>query len=454
VSGHLIGWVTAAAQDEDAFSDAALLEAMLHFEVALAQAQADLGLIPPQAATAIAQHAPTFSVDPAQLALAGAHAGSPAIPFVQALIRHVAAHDGHAATYVHHGATSQDLLDSALASCAKACIARLQASLLQACGAAQSLARTHADAPMLARTLLQPAGITSAGYKCAQWAQALARARQRVLDTAGSALAISLGGAIGNLAAHGDAGPALRAALADKLALTDPGFTWHSYRDAWIALATDVALAAGSMRKVAADIALMVQAEVGEAAEPSALGRGGSTAMPHKRNPVLCLRVLAATQPVPGLIANLLASMPQEHERALGNWQAETSQYPAVLLHATRAASALAELLEGLSIDPVRCRDNIAALRGSVFSEPLAALFGPALGKTDAQALVSELARRAQHGTGEHLLGLAVEQQHSNPRLAGLTAREVEAVFDVDRAAQASARQVEPMLSALAGMLA
>jgi 3-carboxy-cis,cis-muconate cycloisomerase len=454
VSRHLVGWVTAAADNDDAFSDLALLQAMLRFESALAQAQAELGLIPKPAAAAIGQHALTFSPDPAPLALAGADAGSLAIPYVQALTRHVAAHDEHAAGYVHHGATSQDLLDSALALCAQTSIARLQAHLLNACNAAQSLARTHALVPMLARTLLQPAGITTVGFKCAQWAQALARTRRRVLDTAGSALAVSLGGAIGNLAAHGDAGADLRAALAAKLGLVDPGFTWHSGRDTWIALATDVALAAGSLRKIAADIALLAQAEVGEASEPAAVARGGSTAMPHKRNPVLCMRVLAATQPVPGLTANLLAAMPHEHERALGNWQAETSQYPAVLTQATTAASAMAELLAGLNIDLARCRGNIAACRGSVFSEVLAALFLPGLGKREAQALVSDLARRVQHNAQKSLLDLAIETARTDPRLSGLTVQAVEAVFDVDRVAQASAQQVEPMLSALAALVA
>jgi len=450
VSRHLIGWVTAAAEGDDAFSDTALLGAMLRFEVALAQAQAELGLIPGRAAEAIGRHAPSLSLDPAQLALAGAHAGSPAIPFVQALMRQVAAQDEPAARFVHHGATSQDLLDSALALCAQACVAQLEARLMQACHAAQALARRHAATPVLARTLLQPAGVTTVGFKCAQWALALMRSRRRMLDTAASALAVSLGGAIGNLLAHGAAGAGLRSALARKLGLHDPGFTWHSHRDAWIALAGDVALAAGSLRKVAGDIALMAQAEVGEASEPRAPARGGSTAMPHKRNPVLCLRVLAATQPVPGMIANLLAAMSQEHERALGNWQAETGQYPAVLLHTNSAASVLAELLSSMSIDPTRCRDNITALRGSVFSEPLAALFASGLGKAEAQALVADLAARVQRSEGEQLRDLALEQLRSDSRLAGIQPQQVEAIFDLDRAAQASALQVEAMLRAVA----
>jgi 3-carboxy-cis,cis-muconate cycloisomerase len=448
VSAHLIGWVGAAAR-EDAFDDDALLGAMLRFEVALAQAQGALGLIPAAAAAAIARHAPGFCADHEAMARAGALAGSPAIPFVQSLTRHIASQDPGAADFVHHGVTSQDLIDSALALCAQTEVAHLQAQLRIACDAAQGLARAHAATPMLARTLLQPAGVTTAGFKCAQWAQALARVRQRVLDSARGALAVSLGGAIGNLAAHGEAGPALRAALAGRLGLSDPGFTWHVWRDAWIALPTAVALAAATMRKIALDIALMAQAEVGEAAEPAAAGRGGSTAMPHKRNPVLSMRVLAATQPVPGHLANLLASMAHEHDRALGNWQAEAGEFAAVFGHAHAAAAALAELLAGLTIDQARCRHNIDATRGSVFSEALAALLVPAVGKRAGQALVSELADQVRQREGATLRAVALEQLRADPRLASVSPASVEAVFDVNRATQASARQVAPMLAAI-----
>ena len=444
MTGHLYQWVIIAPEGEEAFSDAALLTSMLRFEVALAQCQAKLSLIPQQAAASIAQHAGTFSIDPATLARAGAEAGSLAIPFVRALTAHVADRNEAAARYVHFGTTSQDVLDTALALCAKPAASALDQLLVSASHAAADLARRHAATPVLARTLLQPAGITTIGFKSAQWVQGLARTRRRLAESAAQSLAVSLGGAIGNLAAYGEAGVALRADLARALELSDPGTTWHTVRDRWIALACDLALSAGVMAKIARDISLMTQAEVAEAVEPQAEGRGGSTAMPHKRNPVLSMRVLAAVQPLPGLVANLLAAMGQEHERALGNWQAEMSQYPAVFIHALAAARALAELLEGLQIDEARCRANIDALRGTIFSEKLAALLLPMLGKTESQALVAQLCREALEGR-KHLRDCAAE----HPRLQSVPAADLTAVFDVEAAARVSMRQVEPMLEAI-----
>ncbi len=450
MTGPLYKWVVTGADGPHPFADVALLEAMLRFEVALAQVQARLGLIPDRCAALIAQHAGTTPLDPAVLARAGAQAGSLAIPFVQAVIAHVASHDPVAARYVHYGSTSQDVLDTALVLCARTAVTQLEQELHRACRAAISLARRHAGTPALARTLLQPAAVTTVGFRCAQWAQALAHSRGRLLDNADAGLAISLGGAVGNLAAWGDAGARLRAELASTLGLSDPGATWHTQRNAWIGLATDAALATGAMAKVARDIALMAQAEVGEAEEPAAPGRGGSTAMPHKHNPVLSMRVLAAAQPVPALVAGLLAAMPQEYERALGNWQAEAAQFPDVLIHAVAAARALAELLEGVKFEQRRCRANIDALEGTIFSESLASLFAPALGKPEAQALVATLCTKAV-ATRTHLRELARQQLASDNRLAAVPGADVDAVFDLDRAARASAQRVQPMLEALSG---
>jgi 3-carboxy-cis,cis-muconate cycloisomerase len=451
MTGPLYKWAVTGAEAENPFSDAALLEAMLQFEVALARAQARLELIPERYAAAIAEHAGTAALEPGRLAREGAEAGSVAIPFVQAVIAHVGNQDANAARYVHFGATSQDLLDTAAALCTRKAVLRLDQGLQRACRAATDLARRHADTPVLARTLLQPAAITTIGFKSAHWALGLTRGRRRLLDTADEALSVSLGGAVGNLAAYGEAGPALRAELARSLGLKDPGSTWHTRREGWIALASEAALATGTMAKIARDIALMAQAEIGEATEPSAPGRGASTSMPHKRNPVLAMRVLAATQAVPGMMANLLAAMPQEHERALGNWQAELGQYPDLLVHALSAANALIALLQGVRVDAERCRANIDALQGTILSERLASLLIPALGKAEAQALVAALCAGALQ-TRTHLRDLVRERLASDARLASVSPSDVDAMFDVTRAAAVSARQVQPILDAVAAL--
>ena len=446
MSRYLVDWIVTAGEDGP-YSDAALLRAMLRFEIALAQAQAKLGVIPQAAADAIAQHAPALALDPARLAQAGAHAGTLAVPFVRALVAHLAARDESAAHWIHRGATSQDVIDTGLVLCTKDALAALERDLLRASRAAGALACRHAMTPMLARTLLQPAGVTTAGFKCAQWALSLARVRQRLLGTAQAALAVSLGGAAGNLAELGESGPALRAHVALALELADPGTTWHTGRESWIALATDAGLACGAMAKIARDVALMAQAAVGEAHEAHADGRGASSAMPHKRNPVLTVRVLAATQPVPGIVSGLLAGMAQEHERALGNWQAELAQFPAVFTHALGAAAALAELLEGLHIDAARCRSNIDALKGTIFSERLAGLLLPVLGKQAAQALVADLCRRAL-ASGRPLHDLAREQLSGDARLQPHLAKDLDDVFDIARPVRLSAAQIEPLLAA------
>jgi 3-carboxy-cis,cis-muconate cycloisomerase len=284
--------------------------------------------------------------------------------------------------------------------------------------------------------------------KCAHWTLSLSRVRRRLLRAGVDGLAVSLGGAVGNLAAYGESGAMLRAELAGMLGLHDSGATWHTRREDWIALAGEAALISGTLAKIARDIAILSQAEVGEVSEPVVSGRGASTAMPHKRNPVLTMRVLAATHAVPSIMASLLAAMPQEHERGLGNWQAELAQYPDVLLRALAASEAMADLLEGLQIDPTRCRANIDALHGTVFSERLAALLIPVLGRSEAQSLVTSMCRDAVE-TRTHLRQLAREHVAGDARLKDIAPAELAAVFDLEAAAKPSAIEALRMLESL-----
>ena len=443
MTSTLFSWPTATGFDR--LNDAALLGALTRFEIGLAQEQAALGLIPSSAATSIAAHAGALLVDPAQLARDGANAGSLAIPFVAALRAHVATHDPNAADWVHFGTTSQDLLDSALCLCLKAALSDLDATLRGAGDAAVTLARTHRATPMLARTLLQPAGITTFGYKAAQWAHSLGTARARVATDAADALCVSLGGAVGNLGAYGENGDALRAALARALGMRDPGSSWHTQRERMAGLAAALGIAGGVMAKIATDLSLMMQAELGEASE---VHSGGSTAMPHKRNPVLTLRVLAATQALPGLVANLLAGMAQQHERALGSWQAEGQQYRMLTHHALAAAQALSELLVSVHIDAARCEQNIDALHGTICSEALAALFAGALGKQAAQNQVAALCAQAiEHQV--HLRDLARARVAATPALSSIAPADLDAVFDLAGAALPSTRAADALLARL-----
>lgn len=445
MSYPLYQWAVTGGKADNPFSDEALLQAMLRFESGLALAQGKLGLIPEEAAAAIVRHTPSLKLDPAALSHDAAEAGSLASPVVKALTAHIAAHDQAAARYVHLGATSQDALDTALVLCTKVAVGRLDTQLQRATRAARALAQQHAATPALARTLLQPAAVVTIGLKCAHWTLSLGRVRRRLLRAGVDGLAVSLGGAAGNLATFGDAGTALRAELAGELGLHDPGGTWHTRREDWIALACEAALICGTMAKIGRDIAIVTQVEVGEATEPTAPGRGGSTAMPHKHNPVLSMRVLAATEAVPGMMASLFAAMPQEHERALGNWQAELAQYPDVWLHALAACEPLGELLEGLTFDATRCRANIDALYGVLFSERLAALLIPVIGRAEAQSLVATMCEEAVESR-THLRQLARDHVGSDPRMSAIDPAELTRVFDLNDAAEPSAKEVARML--------
>ncbi len=426
--GFLYERVLTQREIEATFSDEALCVAMLHFEVALARCQAHLGLIPSSAATSIEAAALSFSVDAGDLVREGAIAGSLAIPFVQALTRHVEHTDSQAARHVHFGTTSQDLLDTALVLCTRTALQLLQTQLSRCHKAAVRLAREHLRTPALARTLMQPAGITTFGLKAAHWAKSLFYAQQRIGNTAADSLTVSLGGPTGHLAAFGEHGAALRAALAAELDLSDEGTSWHSGREAWIALASDVALASGAMNKMANDISLMAQFEIDEVSEPSHPQRGGSSAMPHKRNPVLTLRVLANTQPLPALMAQLLSAMKQEHERALGNWQAETAVWPRVFVHTFSAAHALAELLEDLKVNTARCQRNIDALHGVLHADRLAQCFAAYIGKLQAHAHVAKLAQRALQEQ-QHLATIAKRYCASDARLSTVAVDQIDGCF-------------------------
>ena len=386
------------------FSERALFAAMLRFEAALAQAQADEGLLPGDVARTIVACCDIEAFDSAQLLADSRRAGSLAIPLVSALKAAVARADAAALPFVHLGSTSQDVIDSAMALQTRGALDLMQADLDVAIDALLALAEAHADAPVLARTLLQPASVTSFGLKCAQWAAPLVRSRQRLAALAGRALQLQLGGAVGTLAQMKGQGAAVRARVAQALGLRDPFGAWHTQRDEWLALGCELGLLVGSLGKIGTDWALLGQWEVGELAEPAEPGRGGSSAMPHKRNPVASMVALAAAQRAPQRVAALLAAMPQAHERALGPWQAELAEWPALWLAAHGSVNAIARAAPGLQVDTARMRANIDALRRELPAAAANAWFDPALARpaaAQARALVQGL-RAAASGSGHN----------------------------------------------------
>ena len=285
------------------FDDRATLQAMLDFEAALARAEAAIGMIPAKAGAAIAAAADAEAFNAGEIARAGASAGNVAIPLVKALTTRVAAYDAEAAGYVHWGATSQDAIDTGLVLQLRAALTHVCGVLVQLEDALAALAERHVETVMVARTWLQQATPTTFGRKAAGWLAALRRTRAGLERALREASVLQFGGASGTLASLGDRGVEVGEALARELGLTLPALPWHAERDRFAALAAACGNVAGILGKIARDISLLAQNEIAEAAEPSAPGRGGSSTMPQKRNPVACAIALAAAVRAPALVA-------------------------------------------------------------------------------------------------------------------------------------------------------
>ncbi|MGV7207030.1 lyase family protein [Oxalobacteraceae bacterium A2-2] len=377
------------------FDDAAIVQAMFRFEQALSQAQADEGLLTQQAARAIAGVCNAQLYDIPALITAGRRAGALAIPLVKELTKAVALYDQEASTKVHWGSTSQDVLDTAMVLATRDALQLLDDGLHDLTGRLLLLAEQHLETPVLARTLMQPAQVTSFGFKAAGWLAPLVRARARLREQAARALQLQLGGAVGTLAVMGEQGPAVARRVAAALGLKAADAAWHTQRDEWVRLGLEVAVLTGSLGKLATDLSLMAQGEIAELAEPSGNGRGGSSAMPHKRNPVSSMIALAAATRTPQHAAALLAAMGQQHERGLGNWQAELAEWPQLFLSAHGSLQALNDAFAGLTVDKDRMRRNIDALQGLVFAEAASAYLAGAIGRPQAHSLLEKMTGEA-----------------------------------------------------------
>ena len=376
------------------FSDRSVLQSMLDFEIALARVEARLGIIPPPAAQVIA----TTTVDDfnmAALAKATLRAGTPGIPFAKALTEVVRAKNSKAAGFVHWGATSQDVADTALVLLLKQTQPVIEVDLRRAEKGLNELAEHHRDSVMLGRTLLQPAPPVTFGLKAAGWVASIRRGRKRFTKATGEALLVQLGGASGTLAALGDKGTAVARALAEELGLQSPEAPWHTHRDRMAAMICACGVLVGSIAKLATDVSLLMQGEVAEVAEAGGEGRGGSSTMPQKQNPIGSAIILAAATRVPGLVASYLSGMAQEHERAVGGWQAEWATVSDVLQSTGLAAASAAEIASGLKVDRGKMRKNLDDTLGTVLAEKAAIVLGQRIGRDKAHRLLETATRKA-----------------------------------------------------------
>jgi len=434
---------SSSEQVVDIFSLDNKIRAMLIFESALAQAEANSGVIPKEAAAIISQCCEESIFDAKDLEERGTRAGTIVIPLVKDLISHVQEKSPEASHFVHFGSTSQDVLDTALVLKLKEAISYINLELERTENAFAKRAREHSGTLLLGRTLLQPGPPISFGLKAAGWTAAVRRGRERLNRAAEKALILQFGGAIGTLSTLQSNGLKVGQSLSAQLELPLPDAPWHTHRDRLVEFASAVAILVGTLGKIARDISLHMQLEVSELSEPIEEGRGGSSAMPHKRNPVGCMIVLSAANRVPGLVSSLLSGMIQEHERSLGNWLAEGSTYPELMKETAKATSAMLEVSEGLQVNAKRMRDNLDNTQEMVFSEALAAALLPSLGRKGAQEIVTQLVEEAI--TRNKPLSLVAS---SNAVVTdAINIKDLERVFDPTQSLGSTSQWIERLLT-------
>lgn len=408
------------------FCDAGRVQGMLDFEAALARAEARVGLIPAEAVAPIEAACKAELYDYPALAQAIATAGNSAIPLVKALGKRIAATNPEAERYVHLGATSQDAMDSGLVLQLRAAIGLLESDLATLADALAAQAERHIDTPLAGRTWLQQATPVTLGMKLAGVLGAVTRHRQRLSELKPRLLSLQFGGASGSLAALGDAGWSVSGALAQELELTLPEQPWHTQRDRLVEFASLLGMIAGSLGKLGRDLSLLMQTEAGEVFEPSAPGKGGSSTMPHKRNPVSAAVLIGAATRAPGLVATMFSAMPQEHERSLGLWHAEWDTLPELCCLVSGALQQALLVVPGLEVDAARMRANLELTQGLVLAEAVSIALAQKIGRDAAHHLIEQCCKQAVR-EGAHLravLGANAEVS------AQLSAAELDSLLD------------------------
>lgn len=405
------------------FSPEAHVRGMLAFEAALAHAEAQVGIIPAEAAAQIAATCQMAHLDIATLYREAARAGTPAIPLVRMLTAQVA---GEAQKFVHWGATSQDAIDTALMLQMRDGLDLLLHDLHEVCAACAQLAKRHRQTVMVGRTLLQQALPITFGLKAARWLALAVRQIRTLSQHRQRTLAVQLGGAAGTLASLGDQGLRVVDLLATELRLPAPEIPWHTERDRMAEIAAALGIVAGAMAKIAEDIILLAQTEVGEVTEGIEPGKGGSSTMPHKHNPVDATSALASARLAIGVVPVILSALTQEHERAVGGWQAEWSALPNLFRCTASAVEHVWHAVQGLQIDPARMLANLQATRGLIMAESLTMALAPRIGKAEAHHLVQEICAHAMQ-SGVHLRQAALVEARI---CAILSAAEIDQALD------------------------
>jgi 3-carboxy-cis,cis-muconate cycloisomerase len=409
-----------------AVSGRAWLQAMLDAEAALATAEAQVGLIPHEAAAAIVSCCEASRFDPEELGRDGRAAGNPVPPLVKALTAAVSEVSEDAARYVHKGATSQDIVDTAAMLLARRALDLILAELEGISRACARLAQEHRATIMAGRTLLQQALPTTFGLKAAGWLVSVLEVRRKLSEVRDRGPAAQLGGAAGTLASLGKSGVSVLGEFARELELAEPTVPWHTDRRRIAEIGGSLSLVAGIVGKISLDVILMAQTEVGEVTEPADGDRGGSSTLPHKRNPILSVTAAASTRRVQGLAQTLYGAVAGEHERAAGAWHAEWEVLSEALALTGGAAAAVREAMEGLEVHPEKMRQNLNETGGMLMAENVTTVVAARLGRLEAHEHVGAAARRAADGGKpfrDELLAEPVVREQLSPE-------EIEAALD------------------------
>ena len=443
MSSALLSPIFTSASVAETFSDRAVLQAMLDFEAALAEAEEELGVTPARSAGPIAAACKADLYDIAALGKEAALAGNVAIPLVKALTAKVRE---PARFYVHWGATSQDVIDTAFMLCVRAALKVMRADLREAIEAAIALVSAHRQTIMPGRTLMQQAVPISFAFKAAGWLSGLTGAAERLRWVAANAVVFQFGGAAGTLAALGEHGLQVRTALARRLELAEPDITWHTQRSRILDFSSALANVSVACAKIATDILLLMQSEVAEAHEPAAAGKGGSSTMPQKRNPVGAIAIRANHRRIAGFLATIVASLEQEHERGAGGWAAEWETLRDLCCLAAGSLEKLRDMLKGLEIDAARMRENLDATLGLTLAESLTMALAGKIGLPEAQHRVAAISKLAL----ARKVSLA-EVARTEPAVAGnLSADEIDRALDPSRYLGSADAMIDAALAAAA----
>ena len=398
------------------FSDKQTIVQMLRFEGVLALAQAENGVIPPKVAQIIENCCQVDFIDIDKLKSEIKLGGNAAIPLVKQLTRIVKNNDVEASKYVHFGATSQDVVDTATVLQMQQYWYWLNDKLVELSGLLVEITKKHRNTLMIGRTLLQQARPITFGLKTSGWLQSIERSKERMKSTQKRVLVIQLGGAVGS--GNVNLSKSVQQSLADFLDL-EPSFSWQSNRDNLVEAASVFGILNQSLGKIAKDVSLMMQTEVAEVFEGAAEGKGGSSTMPHKRNPVSCAAILANANRIPNLVATLLASMPQEHERSAGLWHSEWEVLTEILLLTAGSIEKSIELIASLEVDEKQMLQNLELTKGLIYAENISLALAKKIGKINAHELVEKACKSALSHQ-KHLKEILKEMNIDLPNLEEL----------------------------------